>query len=273
MDYNSYFGFNIAPFASSPDERFYYNSPFHSKALIKLLHVVEQRRGLAVLIGDIGTGKTMISRKLLDYFSSQSDIFEVSLLVIIHSEITAGWLLKRIAVQLGAKVETDNKIDIIGYVYKQLSHLKEKKKRPVVMIDEANMLRSKEIMEELRGLLNIVDSDGHLITFLLFGMPETEENLKLDPPLYERISVKVTLTPMDLESTLGYIKHRIKIAGREESLFSEDALKLIHQISKGKPRLINNICDNALLEAFIEKRKFIEVDIIKQISQDIGIIS
>lgn len=271
MDYNNYFGFNLTPFSSSPDERFYYNSPYHSKAIIKLLHVVEQRRGLAVLIGDIGTGKTMISRKLLDYFSSKSDIFEVSLLVIIHSEITAGWLLKKIAIQLGSKVETDNKIDIIGHVYKQLSYLKEKKKRPVVMIDEANMLKSKEIMEELRGLLNIVDNDGHLITFLLFGMPETEENLKLDPPLYERISVKLTLNPLDLESTIGYITHRVKIAGREEPLFSENALKLVHIFSKGKPRLINTICDNALLEAFIEKKKFIDEDIINQISSDMGL--
>jgi type II secretory pathway predicted ATPase ExeA len=102
-------------------------------------------------------------------------------------------------------------------------------------------------------------------------MPETEENLKLDPPLYERISVKLTLNPLDLESTIGYINHRIKIAGREEPLFSEGALKLIHTFSKGKPRLINTICDNALLEAFIEKKQFIDEDIIKQISSDMGL--
>ncbi|HAV91681.1 TPA: AAA family ATPase, partial [candidate division WOR-3 bacterium] len=92
MDYNTYFGFKSAPFSSSPDDRFYYNSPFHSKAILKLLHVVDQGRGLAVLIGDIGTGKTTISRRLLDYFSSKPNEYEVALLVIIHSEINAGWL-------------------------------------------------------------------------------------------------------------------------------------------------------------------------------------
>jgi len=270
MDYNTYFGFKIAPFSSSPDERFYYNSPFHSKALLKLMHVVDQGRGLAVLIGDIGTGKTTISRRLLDYFSSKPNEYEVSLLVIIHSEITAGWLLKKIAVQLGAKVETDDKIDIIGHVYRQLVYLNEKGKKPVVMIDEANMLKSREIMEELRGLLNIQNDKGHLITFLIFGMPETEENLRLDPPLYERISMKLTLPPLDEESTKGYVLHRLKIAGRSEPLFTESSLQLIHKFAKGKPRLINTLCDNALLEAFIEKKTFIDDSIVNQIVSDMG---
>lgn len=270
MDYTSYFGFKAPPFASSPDERFYFNSPYHAKALIKLTHVAETRRGLAVLIGDIGTGKTMLSRKLLDYFASNSE-YEVSLLVIIHSEITAGWLLKKIAIQLGAEVDTDNKIEIISLMYKQLIKLNDEGKKPVVMIDEANMLKSKEIMEELRGLLNMQNEKGHMITFLMFGMPETEENLKLDPPLFERISVKLTLPAMDEESSKGYINHRLRVVGRAEPLFTDAALKLVHMYSKGKPRLINALCDNALLEAFIEKKTFIDDNIIQQIAGDIGV--
>ncbi|PIP14553.1 MAG: AAA family ATPase, partial [bacterium (Candidatus Stahlbacteria) CG23_combo_of_CG06-09_8_20_14_all_34_7] len=82
MNYNTYFGFKVAPFSSSPDEKFYYNSPFHSKALLKMMYVVDQGGGLALLIGDIGTGKTTISRRLLDYFSSKPNEYEVSLLVI-----------------------------------------------------------------------------------------------------------------------------------------------------------------------------------------------
>jgi len=270
MNYNTYFGFKVAPFSSSPDEKFYYNSPFHSKALLKMMHVVDQGGGLALLIGDIGTGKTTISRRLLDYFSSKPNEYEVSLLVIIHSEINAGWLLKKIAVQLGAKVETDSKMDIIGHMYKQLILLNEKGKKPVVMIDEANMLKNRDIMEELRGLLNIQNDKGHMITFLMFGMPETEENLRLDPPLYERISMKLTLPPLDEKSTIGYIIHRLKVAGRIEPLFVESALKLIHQYSKGKPRLINMLCDNALLESFIEKKRFIDDSIVNQIVSDMG---
>ena len=90
MDYNEYFRFNSTPFAISIDDKFYFNSPYHSKALMKMIHAVDARRGLAVLIGDIGTGKTTLSRKLLEFFSSKQE-YDVSLLVIIHSEITAHW--------------------------------------------------------------------------------------------------------------------------------------------------------------------------------------
>ncbi len=271
MDYNEYFRFNSTPFAISIDDKFYFNSPYHSKALMKMIHAVDARRGLAVLIGDIGTGKTTLSRKLLEFFSSKQE-YDVSLLVIIHSEITAHWLLKRIAAQLGAKIEdNDDKITIIQKVFRRLQQLKEKGKRPVVMIDEANMLRNKEIMEELRGLLNIQDQDGHMITFLLFGMPELDINLRLDPPLYERISIKQTLPSLDEESTKGYINHRLKVAGRQEPLFTEQAISLIHSFAKGKPRLINTICDNALLEAFIEKKSFIDDRIIQQTAGDLGL--
>lgn len=269
MNYNGYFQFSVAPFSTSPDDRFYYNSPNHSKAITKLIHAVETRRGLAVLVGDIGTGKTTISRKLLDYFSSR-DEYSVSLLVIIHSEITAAWLLKRIAIQLGAKVETDNKIEIIQHVYRRLDALNKKGKKPVIMIDEANMLKDREIMEEFRGLLNMQNNDGHMLCFLMFGMPELELNLRLDPPLYERIAVKQILNPLDISSTANYINHRLKIAGRQEPLFTNEAISEIHKYSKGKPRLINIICDNALLEAFIEKKQFIDPGLIEQTAQDLG---
>ena len=270
MDYNTFFNFKIAPFSSAPDERFYFNSPYHSKALMKLIHVAETGRGLAVLIGDIGTGKTTISRKLLDYFSTKEE-YEVSLLVIIHSEITADWLLKKIALQLGAKVETNDKVKIIQHVYKRLIFLNSKNKKPVVMIDEANMLKNKEIMEEFRGLLNMQNEHGHLITFLMFGMPELDVNLQLDPPLYERISVKQILKPLDENATKGYILHRLKIAGRTEPLFTENAAKLIHHFSHGKPRLINTLCDNVLLECFLEKKTFVDDNIVKQIAIDLGL--
>ncbi len=269
MNYNAHFGFKISPFSTSPDDKFYYNSPNHSKAITKLVHAAETRRGLAVLIGDIGTGKTTISRKLLDYFSSRDD-YHASLLVILHSEITASWLLKRIAVQLGAKVETDTKIQIIQHVIQRLDALNKAGKKPIIMIDEANMLKDKEIMEEFRGLLNIQNNKGHMLCFLMFGMPELEVNLRLDPPLYERIGIKQILRPLNEESTKLYIEHRLNVAGKREPLFLDESINLIHNISKGKPRLINIMCDNALLEAFIEKKTFISTEIIQQTAEDLG---
>ena len=167
-------------------------------------------------------------------------------------------------------METDNKIEIIQHVYQRLNLLNKKGKKPVIMIDEANMLKDREIMEEFRGLLNMQSSKGHMLCFLMFGMPELEVNLRLDPPLYERISIKQILRPLDIESTANYIHHRLRVAGRVEPLFTNEAIQAIHQISKGKPRLINIICDNALLESFIEKKQFIDPGIIKQTAEDLG---
>ena len=270
MDYESFFNLKEKPFSTSPDERFYYDSPQHSKVILKLLHTAEESLGLGVLVGDIGAGKTTISRRMLDILSSK-DNFEVALLVIIHSEITSVWFLKKIAFQLGVEKNSDNKVTLVTMIYKQLSQIYENNKKTVVMIDEANMLKNKEIFEEMRGLLNIEVDGKHLITFILFGLSELEENLKLDEPLHQRIAIRCKLEPLGLESTNAYIKHRLKVAGREELLFEKGAVQGIYQYSDGKPRLINIICENALLEGFLTKKHIINENIIESVAQDLGL--
>lgn len=271
MNYETYYGFLRKPFSTSPDERFYYNSPEHSKATKKLLHGVEHRLGLSVLIADIGMGKTTIARRMLNILSS-NDVYEVALLVIIHPDITASWLLKKMSLQLGVEMEEDEKVKTISELYKRLQNLHDEGKKVVVLIDEANMLRGKDIMEEIRGLLNIETQSIHLMNFVLFGLPEMEEHLKQDEALYQRIAIRTTLNPLDLSSTKDYITHRLKVAGGRNILFSDKSFKLIHYYSRGKPRLINIICENALLESFLEKKKDIDPEIIKVVLTDLAII-
>lgn len=270
MDYESFFGLKEKPFSTSPDERFYYDSPQHSKAILKLLHTAEESLGLGILVGDIGAGKTTISRRMLDILSSK-DNFEVALLVIIHSEITSEWFLKKIAFQLGIEKDSDNKVSLITMIYKQLTQIYDNNKKTVVMIDEANMLKNKDIFEEMRGLLNIEIEGKHLITFILFGLTELEENLKLDEPLHQRIAIHCKLEPLDLKSTVAYINHRLAVAGKDDPLFEKEALEGIYEYSKGKPRLINIICENALLEGFLTKKSIINEDIIESVVQDLGL--
>jgi len=273
MDYESYFGLKEKPFSVSPDERFYYDSPQHSKTILKLLHTAEESLGLGILVGDIGAGKTTISRRMLDILSSKDD-FEVALLVIIHSEITPEWFLKKIAFQLGIEedLENENKVALITMIYKQLTKIYEEGKKTVVMIDEANMLKNKDIFEEMRGLLNIEMEGKHLITFILFGLAELDENIKLDEPLHQRIVIRCKLEPLDIKSTMAYINHRLRVAGRDDdTLFEKSAIDEIYQYSKGKPRIINIICENALLEGFLRKRSTISKDIIASVAQDLGL--
>ena len=271
MDYESFFGLKEKPFSTSPDERFYYDSPQHSKALKKILHCVENRLGLSLLVADIGMGKTTMARRMLNMLSSE-DSYEVSLLVIIHPDISAGWFLKKISLQLGIEDKCDDREKIISGLYKKLQEYHEKDKKVAVLIDEGNMLREKDTMEEIRGLLNIETESRHLLNFVLFGLPEMEENLKQDEALYQRTAIRTTLKPLDLQSVRGYISHRIQVAGGNSIPFTDESLELIHKYSGGKPRTINIICENAILEAFLEKKKVIKPEIMQVILEDLALV-
>ncbi len=271
MDYETFYRLKEHPFSFTTDEKYYYNSPQHSKALIKLMHSVENQKGLAVLIGDIGTGKTTLSRRLLDQLIQNG--YEATLLVIIHSEITSLWFLKKLAFMFEADTGNDDKIQIITSLYHRLLEVHEKGKTVVVLIDEANMLQRRDIMEEIRGLLNLESEKGKLLNFILFGLTEMEDYLKLDPPLYQRIAVRCVLEPLDQDSTLKYITHRLRVAGCDKPLFTPGSIKLIQKYSHGTPRLINAICDNALLEGFLLKKEIVDEKIIDEVTHDLGLVS
>ena len=269
MGYESFYNLREHPFSFAAEDKFYYDSPQHSKALFKLSHAVETEKGLALLVGAIGTGKTTLSRRLLDQLISQD--VEATLLVIIHSEITSLWFLKKIALMLEAGVDSEDKIEIITAVYHRLLEYAKKQKKVVILIDEANMLRSKEIMEEIRGLLNLESEHGKLMNFILFGLPEMEDYLKLDPPLYQRIAIRCVLDTLDEQATYSYVLHRLRVAGCSRDLYDREALKAIFLYSKGNPRTINAICDNALLEGYLLRRETIDVRIVDDVAQDLGV--
>ncbi len=221
------------------------------------------------MIGDIGTGKTTLSRRLLDQLIDDGN--EATLLVIIHSEITSLWFLKKIALMLETPIESENKIEIITAIYHRLLDITGKDRKVVILIDEANMLQTKEIMEEIRGLLNLESEHGKLLNFILFGLPEMEDYLKLDPPLYQRIAVRCVLDALDAKAAINYIIHRLRVAGCMKPLMTKEALDRVYTYSKGIPRTINAICDNALLEGFLLKREVIEAKIIDEVSSDLGL--
>ncbi|MEI6845527.1 MAG: AAA family ATPase, partial [Candidatus Firestonebacteria bacterium] len=240
-------------------------------ALIRIQHAIDSSKGLTVVIGDIGLGKTFLSRKILDTMQSEEGKYEVALLIIIHHEISAGWLLKKIGVQLGIENPAEDKSALVSQICKQLITIDEAGKKAVILIDEAHMLQTRDIYEELRGLLNVESGNHKLLNIVLFGPPELETYMELDPPLVSRIGIKVTLRPLDINATVGYINHRAKVAGANRELFSAEACKIAYEYSKGIPRIINAICDNALLEAFIQKKENVSPAIVEQVVSDLGL--
>jgi len=268
-NYLGWWGFKIRPFSNTPDSRFYFNSKQHSEAITRLGHAVENMEGLAVLIGKIGSGKTTLARRILESFDPNE--YVVALMVIIHSAITPDWLLRKIALQLGVKKTETQKLLLIGQLYQRLVEIYEEGKKAVILIDEAQMLQTRELMEEFRGLLNLEVPGKKLLTFVFFGLEELNEHLALDEPLKQRIALKYTLHSFDRPSTRAYILHRLRVAGVNNPIFSEDSINTVFELARGTPRLINTICNNALLEGFFLKKRYIDQNLVRAVGENLDL--
>jgi type II secretory pathway predicted ATPase ExeA len=223
-----------------------------------------------VLVGDIGAGKTTLARHLLDDLDERE--FESALLVIVHSSITSEWLLRKIAAQLGVETIPEGKIETLAAIYHRLLKIREEGRKAVVLIDEAQMLQSRELMEEFRGLLNLELPAHKLITFIFFGLRSLDQTLALDEPLQQRVALRYRLSAMGLDSTAAYIRHRLQVAGGpDREIFRPEAMQLIHRYARGIPRLINVICDNCLFEAFLIRKDHIDASVVEGVVADLGL--
>jgi len=270
MSYEEFFQLREQAFSNAPDARYYFNSSQHSEALLRLKHAASSNVGLAVLVGDIGAGKTTLARRLLDELEESR--FESALLVVVHSSITAEWLLHKIAAQLGVEHPPEGRVEILSAIYHRLLEIREEGRTAVVLIDEAQMLASRELMEEFRGLLNLELPAHKLVTFVFFGLPSLDQTLALDEPLQQRVALRYRLSAMNPESTAAYIRHRLRVAGAgDREIFRPEAVALIHRHSRGIPRLINVICDNCLFEAFLVKKEAIDAAVVEGVARDLGL--
>jgi len=269
MDYLEFYGLKEHPFSNVVDNRFYYNSQHHANALTKLKYAIDSKKGLAVVVGDIGAGKTTLARRLLEELDEER--YEATLLVVIHSSVSSDWLLKKLAMLLGVEDVEDDKIKILAQIHGRLMEINDSGKNAVILIDEVQMLNSREIMEEFRGLLNMELSNGKLVNFIFFGLTDLEEVLSLDEPLKQRVALRLNLKAFSEENTMEYIQHRLRVASCENDVFTPDAIEAIYRYSSGIPRLINTICDNALLEGFLMKKNPIDGEIIQTVATDLGL--
>lgn len=264
MEHLEFYSLQEHPFSNSVDIKYFFDNEQHTQALLRLKYAVDTSKGLAVVVGGVGTGKTTLARRLLNELDEEK--YEAALLVIIHTSVTTDWLMKKIAMQIGIEEPASTKIEILSQLYNRLIEIYEAGMKAVVLLDEVQMLQSREIMEEFRGMLNMEGPEGKLITFVMFGLPELDKLLSIDDPLKDRVAVKINLIGLDENVTSDYIKHRLKIAGNEGEIFSPEAISAVHHYTKGVPRLINTVCDNALFESFLLKKKPISKDTIDQVA-------
>ncbi|HEY6844220.1 MAG TPA: AAA family ATPase [Thermoanaerobaculia bacterium] len=251
--FEEFFGFATRPFGKTPDPGFLYESPQHKEALARLEYAVDEKE-LAVLVGEIGSGKTTLSRALIDRIGETRPV-----ILLINPRLTPNQLLRAIAVGLEI-APSKYRSDLLDQIHSKLVELYESKREPVLIIDEAQLLPGKPTFDEIRLLTNFQLDDQNLLSVLLIGQPELD--WRLDRPAYaplrQRIGMRYTLGPLDLDETIAYIEHRIRVAGANRNPFSRQAMEEIHALSGGIPRLINTLATTALLDAFGDDAMLIE---------------
>jgi general secretion pathway protein A len=234
------------PFENTPDCRFLYPSQNHREGLQKLLFTIASEKGCAMLTGEYGCGKTILIRTVINRLDREN--YEVGL--VNYPVFDREEFLQDVLLQFGCESEAVGRMDLFReltrFFYEKISI----GKKNILVIDEAQLLEDQEVFEELRLLLNMQLEDRFLVSVLLIGQPELREKVMRYPQLDQQIAVKCHLHRFDLEDTIRYVRHRLKVAGCAREIFDEEAYYLIYKLSNGVPRRINNVADMCLLEGF-----------------------
>jgi len=249
------------PFENTPDPDFFFPSQEHDEALHRLQYVVEENKGAALLTGDYGTGKTTIVRKI----ASETMNSGYSLAYLNNPRWSPEELLQDILYQLDEEDIPASSMELGRRIGDVLYENTASDRSTLVIIDEAQLISSDKVFEELRLLLNFQLNDRFMVTLLLVGQPELREKIMAMPQLEQRMFIKYHLHTFDLENTQSYINHRLKIAGNRKELFTEEAVQEIYSYSFGVPRRINNICDLALMTGAERNEKKIDDKLVKSL--------
>jgi type II secretory pathway predicted ATPase ExeA len=251
--FEEFFGFTTKPFGKTPDPGFLYESPQHSEALARLEYAVEEKE-LSLLVGEIGSGKTTLSRALIDRLGEARPV-----ILLINPRLTPTQLLRSIASALGVQPARFRN-DLLDQIHTKLFELYEAGREPVLIIDEAQLIPTKSTFDEIRLLTNFQLDDQNLLSVLLIGQPELETRLERAAyaPLRQRIGMRYRLGPLSLEETERYVDHRIRVAGGSRNPFTGEAVRAMYTVSGGIPRLLNTLATTALLDAFGDDERTID---------------
>jgi general secretion pathway protein A len=266
--YTSFFGLGEKPFAITPDPRYLFMSERHAEALAHLLYGINEAGGFIQLTGEVGTGKTTVVRSLLERMPGHADVA-----VILNPQLTPLQFVLTICEELGIFVrdeDTSSIKDLVDILNKRLLEAHAKGRRVVVIVDEAQNL-TPETLEQVRLLTNLETASQKLLQIILIGQPELREVLARVElrQLAQRITGRYHLVPLSKSETESYVNHRLRVAGANGEIFSSAALREIHRLSGGVPRIINVICDRALLGAFTQEQHRIGPSLVRLAASEV----
>ena len=265
--YESFFGLKEKPFRMTPDPRYFYASAKHTDALNHMVYAIEERRGFVVITGEIGSGKTTLSRVL---FQKLDPCTKTA--IIRNTHLTAKDLVAAVAEELEIPFRPGStKTQIIGRFNEYLIDQLRENNNVVLLIDEAQNLKP-HVLEEVRMLSNLETETDKLIQIILMGQPELKSKIWLKDltQLRQRVTLHYHLGPLDAAETSGYVQHRLHVAGANGApIFDDAALKRVFAHTQGTPRLINGLCDRALLTGFVNETATIGAPIIEEVAGEL----
>lgn len=268
MEHLQHFGLALDPFSNEPDLRFYFESASHKDAQRRVERGLRQRKGLTLLIGEGGMGKTLLARRILE--SLEEEVFEATLLVMLPGAADATGIIQRFARQLGCEEPADDRAGLLGQIYELLAIVREDGRHAVLMVDDAQIM-SPDVFAELSGLLNLEYEDRRLISMLFVGSPELDKLVQNDPSIMPRVDVRVRLQPLDMDNGTAYMQHRMAAVKGSPEIVPPAAMDALHKFGRGRPRLLNTLADNALFEAYLTGRTSIDPSDVERAAADLGI--
>jgi len=264
--YTAFYGFREKPFTLSPDPRYLFLSDTHREVLGHLIYGIEENEGFIAISGEVGTGKTTLCRTLLERLSRDAEVA-----FLFNPHLSPADLLREIHAEFDLGSQGDSLPDLTRNLYAFLVEKKRQNRQVLLIIDEAQTLPV-ETLEQVRLLSNLETSREKLLQIVLLGQPELDEKLSIPElrQLRQRIGVWWHLGPLTQRETHDYVLHRLRIAGAQDDVFDASALASIHAFAKGVPRVINVLCDRALLAGYAAGKRAIGRKLVLQAAQEIG---
>lgn len=264
--YERFFGLRENPFRMNPDPRYLFLTGQTQEALAGLTYGIKNRKGFILLTGEVGTGKTTLLNRLLDWLRGQ----RVATAFVFNSKFNESQLLEYVMADFGIPCESREKSSRLMRLNQWLLDRYRAGESTVLIVDEAQNLSS-DVLEEIRLLTNLETSTEKLLQIILSGQPELEEKLRSPHlrQLRQRITLRCRTAALTLEETYGYVAERLRIAGSNgEPIFSKEAIEAVHLYSQGIPRVVNLLCEHALINAFVDHVRPVPAHAVEEVARD-----
>lgn len=264
--YKEFYGLRANPFNVNPDPRYLFLTRHTEEALACLTYGIQSRKGFVLLTGEVGTGKTTLINKLLEWLRLQ----QVATAFIFNSRMNVPQFLDYMMTDFGIQHDSRAKSQILLRLYNWLLDRYRAGETAVLIVDEAQNL-SDEVLEEIRMLTNLETFTEKLLQIVLVGQPELEQKLKQPQlrQLRQRLTLRAKTHPLTLDETRAYVQQRLRIAGSNgQQIFEPEAVATIHRYAMGIPRVINLLCEHCLVSAFVDQQKIIGPSVVEGVARD-----